>query len=261
MNDQFTTLCLLPRDVWTEPDWTRLGYEKCAPRKVYACLTSMCTYENHSAVPIYDWEAAKKGCAITVQEMHTYPQLATILSRLAPQNDGLFVYNGVVGGFEDKRPFGIGQDLHLKTCMNYPCVEYAASYSYSLPALWGFDPDIGNGCPFTLGYFPEDDPVAARIIQEFDNWPDSRCKSMLPEGPSPSTKSIELVGLGWDMEVIGLCIGDSTQPDFSPDRIREILGENAILATVDTDDFWKWLEDDFELDDLLPVDRELPFLK
>ena len=260
MNNQLTTLCLIPKDTWIQPNWSGIGCEEGQPRKLYLCLTNICIYEGDVPVRVKDWAAAISEFKVTVQEMHTFPQLIELMHKLVPQQAGVFVYNGITPlSCNNKRP-GVEQRIkHYKTCMQYPGSEYAGSYSSSLSDLWGFDPDAAYGEPFTLGWFNEADPIASKIIQRFDQWPDSQCNPMLPPGPSPSSSSIELTGQGDDTTVIGLFMGDSTQPNLQPDRLRELLGEDAILAGVDAPDFLQWLENDISFEDLIPVDRPLPF--
>lgn len=264
MDCNSTTLCLVPQDTWFQPDWSRIGCEVGSRRKVCACLTSICTYENNIARKIRDWDTAVREYGITVQEMHTYDQLVKLMSGLtSPQQQGLFVYNGVISPVaKNKRPSYEQRFKHkyrYKTCMSYPHPEYAASCASSLAGLWGFDPDISYGEPFTLGWFAIDDTMTSFISRRYDEWPDNSCEPMLPAGPSPSCTSVELAGLGRDMTVIGLFAGEANDRSLQSSRLRELLDEDTIIAYVEVDDFWHWLEYDFSLDDLRPVDRSLPF--
>lgn len=264
MEDEFVTLCIIPNNVWVQPDWSRIGCKSTNPRRMYACLTSICMYSNQKPIPVHNWSVAKKEHAITVQEMHTFVQLKELLSRLVYAEPGMYVYNGMVTASHNHRrpvhsPSDVYQHYHFKTCMNYPGPEYAGSYSTTLDELWGYDPEIGHGFPFTLGWLSQDDPIASKILEEYAQWPDSRCLSLLPSGPSPSEKSVELTGLGEDMEITGIFIDSQADKHLSPHVLRQALGEKAILAKVEVDDFWYWLENDFSLDDLVAYDNPLPF--
>jgi hypothetical protein len=65
----------------------------------------------------------------------------------------------------------------------------------------------------------------------------------------------------WYGLLIGIFIGESLPKELSPQDLRRILGEDAILASVTHagDGFWDWCENHFSLDELTPVDRDLPF--
>ncbi|MEN6371401.1 MAG: hypothetical protein ABFD64_05235 [Armatimonadota bacterium] len=263
MNESLTSLCIIPKDTWVEADWSSLGCENIRPRKVQACLLNLFTYnDSHEVIPIQDWAAAKKGYAINIDIAATYEQLRSLLYKFAPQESGIYVYSGDPTRADKSWTRNIEHlGSKIKTCRidNHP--EYAASHAISLDGLIGFDPDVGPGCHFTLGWFPSDDPINEVILRKWDEWPDSKCEAMLPISPSPSDRSIELVEVGWDMQGICIFIGESRNQELSPEDLRRILGEDAVLAGVEHsgNDFWKWFEDRFDIDDLIPIDRDLPF--
>jgi hypothetical protein len=263
MNESLTPLCIVPKDTWVEGDWSSLGCENIRPRKVQACLLNLYTYnDSHEVIPVLDWAAAKRDYAINVDIMYTFKQLTELLSKLVPKGQGIYLYSGNSTN-EDKlwtskiEHFG----STLKKCRMDSYPEYAASYSSSLPELSGFDPDVAPECRFTLGWFPENDPTSNTILRKWDEWPDSKCETMLPISPSPSDRSIELVEVGRDMQAICIFIGESRNQDLSPADLRRILGEDAVLAGVEHSgqDFWEWFENDFTIDDLILIDRKLPF--
>jgi hypothetical protein len=269
MNDPLTTLCIIPHNAKVKSDWSAIGCDSGSFRKIHACFTNIDRYENDKAVRIREWPicindcSATKDYSITVEEMHTFPELVELMDRLAPKETGVFVYNGQVSPVcHSSRPTGSKSVLHYnyKMCMKYPRAEYAGAFASSLTELWGFDPDVVYGEPFCLGWFPNSDPIASRIIQRYNEWPDNKCSPMLPAGPSPSENGIELVGLGRDMAFIGICAGDFILPDLTPALFRSVFGKDTIVAGVDTPNFLDWMENHFALSDLIPIDQPLPFV-
>lgn len=214
-------------------------------------------------VPIRDWKTTVEEHAVMIEQYQTFSQLAGLLSGLVAEKPGMFVYSGtLLEGVEKEMRVEVHTDTmrYLKTCPREPYSgDYAAACASSLENLVGFDPEVGHGLPFTLGWFPADDPIAPEIVRGYNQWPDATNESFLPAGPSLSTRSVELTGLGEDMAVIGLFIQDSCKPDLLPYRLREILGKDAVIAGVDVEDFWHWLEWDFSFDALMPIDCPLPF--
>lgn len=257
IDSHLPVLCIVPSDFLVQPDWTSIGCEAGQPRGLCACLANIHTYSADGPTPIFDWPAARRDYGIMVEDLLTVPELTGILDELVPQGRGLFVLSGGLLSDGVPRPDPIqhvGHRFDYKTCMAFPGCAYIGSRGAILADLWGAE-TVANSL---IAYYPSGDTVAEHVIGRYETWPDSDCGPMLPNGPSPSRRSVELTLVGDEGEFTGLFVSDDMQESITPARLRKILGEDAILATVETDDFWHWL-DFCNVDELLPIDRPLPF--
>src|SRR5690242_20102450 len=116
INNELTTLCLIPKDTWIQPSWSSIGYEDAQPRKLYLCLTNIYMYEGDTPVRIQDWAASIRDYGVMVDVMYTFPQLKELMHKLVPQQAGIFVYNGLTPfSCHEERP-GLEQRVkHYKT--------------------------------------------------------------------------------------------------------------------------------------------------
>lgn len=253
-------LCVVPNDTWVEANWSELVPAGIGRRKVCACLTSICRYDD-GGVPaaISDWDAAEDECLINVDEMLTFGQLTGVLSSLVAADPALFVYSGSVPPTGSDHPVAgrTREPVQFRMCQNRPILRYAASIASGVSTLHGYEADAGPGSHFLLGRFAYDDPIADAILRKWDSWPDSRCTAMLPDGPSPSSRSVELVRIGSDADAIGLFRGGCLE-EISTADLRTMLGPDAILARLDEADLMAWVESP-DLSVLEPIDRDLPF--
>lgn len=253
MSQILTTVCIIPNGVWVESNWSGIHYEQTRLRKLHACLLNIYRYDDHGVpTKISDWEIAKAEYAVNVDLCFDFNSLIGLLSKLVPNESGLFVYSG------DACP--THPDYSAKKCKASSGLSYAASCARSLEEISGFKPDPWPFGHFTLGWFPIDDQVANFIQQRWENWPENECAPLLPRNPSPSKRSVELVELGHDVEAICVFLSEYDDQNLSPAYWRKVLGEDAILARMDhkDDDFWDKLEN-FQLKDFKPIDRDLPF--
>lgn len=253
MNMELPILCIFPDKVYVQPDWTIYGFAAGVPRKLQACLLSIYEFQNKHPKRIVDWKAAKEECRIMVEPCITFNQLKSILCSLVPQKPGAFVYSATVLD-------GIGDNsINLKHSRREPMYagDYVAHITKSRDGLSGYDPDVGNnGIPFTLGWFPDYDPIMSKISTEYASWPGSEIGSFLPVGPSPSVSSIELTSIkDDDVGIIGLF---TNYPDSQASlalQLRHTLSEDVVVTSLNVDDFWDWLNSDLCLDDLITINK------
>ncbi|MHB1000121.1 MAG: hypothetical protein ACYC27_12825 [Armatimonadota bacterium] len=256
-----TTLCIIPEELQMTADWSGIGWPGIRSKNASALLMNIYQYDqNYTPVPITDWNAAKEACAINVDMMFSFNELALLLSKIVPQETGLYLYSGKIP-WNCKEVESGGQNQQIKLCESNLYHRYAASNAHSISQLSGFEPDPAPGSQFILAWFASQDSVAEKIIKIWDEWPHSRCQLMLPEGPTPSKQSIEFIRVGWDGAAIGVFVGESMNIDLLPSHLRQLLGEDTILASLGSEYIEKWLDGQYDFDDLKPVDRDLPFCR
>ncbi len=253
-------LCVLSDRTWVRADWSVIHPNLQGNRKLTACLWTIYQYDDEHGVPIpiRDWDLAKRNCLINVSSAHfTFEYLLDLLLKIVGKRRGLFVYSGSTSCALEPDMGREHMTLKMCRCL-WTSTVYVASCTAEASQLRGFPPENTPADYFYLGWLPQEDPIVTILLQRWAEWPCAECEPFLPQGPSPSRYSVELTLFGEENDGIGLYLGEQFWDKVSPQWLRALLGEEAIVAELVRGDLCRWSVAG-SLEDLRGVDRELPF--
>ncbi len=235
-------LCVLSGSTWVQADWSDIHPNLQGNRKLSACLWTIYQYddEHGTPVPIRDWNLAKRNCLINVSSAHfTFEYLLGLLLKIVGNRQGLFVYSGSTSRVLEPDIGGEPVSLKMCSCL-WTSTVYVASCTAEAPQLRGFPPGGAPTDYFYLGWLPQEDPIATILWQRWAEWSWAECEPFLPQGPSPSRYSVELTLFGEENDGLGLYLGEEFLDKVSPQWLRALLGEEAIIGELVRGDLSRW---------------------